>query len=206
MPNWCYNRVTVFGESSQVEKVLCFMQKALKEAPNHKASRPNRWIGQFVVMAGENWEQHACRGWIEEIDTTVTIKDERTGYFEIQFDSAWEPQMDAVDIAIKAALRGEECIDVDYVFVAEEPGEGIYINTDECGMFYNERYIVDFDYSEDNGEGGVEYFETLDETLQFFNELTGLSVKTLAEAQAVDDDRFEYIIIDEYLPEDLYSA
>ncbi len=188
MPNWCYNSVKVYGNKPHVEMVLEFMLKALRDAPNQDASDPTRWIGQFIVQAGGNWEEISCRGWVDEIDDEVLDLDVGEACFFLEFHSAWGPQMGAINCAIDAALRNipEEDRDVDYVYMAEESGNGVYINTDIEGRFFEDKYIIDiddnFDDIPDGFEEGANYFKSSNSAIRFLRQLTDIEIHDINHA------------------------
>lgn len=194
MANWCYNDVKVYGSKPQVEKVLEFMRKALNEAPNQTASSPTTWIGQFIVMAGENWEDISCRGWIDEIDDEVIDLDVGEACFFLSFHSAWSPQMGAIDCAIDAALRNitEKDRNVEYVYRAEEPSNGVYINTDTEGRFFEDRYAIDiydeFEGIPDGFEEGVNYFTSSNSVIRFLSQLTDIEIRDINHAFEICSD------------------
>ena len=56
------------------------------------------------------------------------------------------------------------------LFVTEEPGCGIYQTNDLDGVFFKDKYILD--YSED-----VEYFENIDQAVEFIENLIGIKIE-----------------------------
>ena len=56
------------------------------------------------------------------------------------------------------------------LFVTEEPGCGIYQTNDLESVFFKDKYVLD--YTED-----VEYFETIDQAVEFIEELIGLKIE-----------------------------
>lgn len=56
------------------------------------------------------------------------------------------------------------------LFVTEESGMGIYQTNDKDAIFFKSKYVLD--YTED-----VEYFETIDQAVEFIEELIGIKIE-----------------------------
>lgn len=64
--------------------------------------------------------------------------------FKVWQNDKWTPQLDLWDSLIEKFFTNDDgCRLVDYVYEAEEPGCGIYINTDEGGDFFPDLYKID---------------------------------------------------------------
>ena len=89
----------------------------------------------------------------------------------IDADSAWNPCTEFVDFLLKKLLPTDTSIK--YVYVAEEPGCEIYVNTDEKGMFFKEKLVIDFD---DGSVSDREYYtkDEIEDGLRRIYDLTGI--------------------------------
>lgn len=88
-------------------------------------------------------------------------------------------------------MNGEKFIEsyyktIKFLYVTEEPGCGIYQTNDLEGVFFKSKYVLD--YTED-----VEYFETIDQAVEFIEELIGIKIedKTVNSIQKAMDNYVE---------------
>ena len=174
MPNWCSSAYCIHGPKKPVEDAKKFIEKALSDAANKEASNPESWLGQIVIACGMDYGKVSCRGWIQDI---TEIEDMRIGleeisYFYIYSEDAWGPMPEVFLLLIEKKFPGQN---LELCFTAEEPGCGVYCNTDTSGIFFQDRWVVE-DY-----ESFHEYFETDEEVIDFINREFELSCKTIAD-------------------------
>jgi hypothetical protein len=124
MPNWCINNILFFGDRQNVAKLYEDWDTALKTV----SEGDDGWIGRLLIYKGIDPGKVYCRG------SADCLEMQNNGLFVITAD-AWLPMFAFYDYV--ADLYG-----LQYVLMAEEPGNGIYINTDAEGRFFPERYIV----------------------------------------------------------------
>lgn len=168
MPNWCKTNITFFSESEdQITKLydaLCKLDTGKSLLPNDFG---NLWLGNILHYFGFKWTDISCRGSISLID--ILSKDADRGfYFEIEQEDAWDANTEVWD----EILSKEEFSDINYVFMAEEPGCMLYVNSDSSGLFYDTRYTVDVclngKFSNDKTYGYTqEYFSTEKDCLAY---------------------------------------
>ena len=85
MPNWCMNRVQVFGTQEQLNAI-------------EKASNESQLLEYFAPI-GE-WEyDKACYAWGTKWDVSNVSSYLDDGYLEINFDTAWGPPLEAYKTA-----------------------------------------------------------------------------------------------------------
>lgn len=170
MPNWCSTNITFYSENkNQIEK----LHSVLDELDANETRLPNGfgnlWLGNIIDYFGENYKGNQCRGEIAYFDEVR--KDEEYYCFEIQQMDAWCPQLDAWEIALS---RADFC-DVNYVYVAEESGCGIYVCSDTDGLFYGDKYVVDLylegKYANADYDSSMNYFDDEDECLGYLNDI-----------------------------------
>ena len=157
MANYCSNSIAIFGyDKEKVDELRNLMFKFLHE--NSTSS-----IRAFVVVCGyssdEALKMTDGRDTFVDVDDEVSEK-ESIFYFKFQTETAWSPNVD-VFRKIISDKYGEE---LDMEYCSEEPGVGIYINTDEEGFFFTDRYYLD---SCINSEYETEYFENKQEVLDW---------------------------------------
>lgn len=160
MPNWSTTEYYVVGS----KKELSDLNKKMEKLENRKESLVkngfgNTWLGNLVESLGGDWEKVYCRGqWMCRVynkeNNSLTFTTE-TAWCEM---NEWRKFIESYYTTIKL------------LFVTEEPGCGIYQTNDKQGVFFKDKYILD--YTED-----VEYFETIDQAVEFIEELIGLKIE-----------------------------
>ena len=158
MANYCSNFIAVFGyDKEKLDELHNLVVKFFNE------NSTNNSIRAFVVACGYSSDEALImtdgRDTIVDVDTEVSEK-ERIFYFKFQTESAWNPNVD-VFRKIISDKYGEE---LDMEYCSEEPGMGIFINTDETGFFFTDRYYLN---SCINGEYETEYFESREKVLDW---------------------------------------
>lgn len=175
MPNWCSTDYYVVGSKKEVLD----LNKKMERLENRKKSLVknsfgNTWLGNLVKSLGGDWEKVYCRGeWMcreyNKEKNTLTFTTE-TAWREM---NEWRKFIESYYTTIKL------------LYVTEEPGMGIYQTNDKDGVFFKDRYILD--YGED-----IEYFETIDQVVKFTEEFIGVKIKdkTINDIQRTIDDFF----------------
>ena len=157
MANYCSNSIAIFGyDKEKVDELRNLMFKFLHE---NSTSSIRTFVGVCGYSSDEALKMTDGRDTFVDVDDEVSEK-ERIFYFKFQTESAWSPNVD-VFRKIISDKWGE---DLDMEYCSEEPGVGIYINTDEEGFFFTDRYYLD---SCINSEYETEYFENKQEVLEW---------------------------------------
>jgi len=136
MPNWCINKYSFYTDKEDKGELLQ-LYKNLEAVMNIPSDVSNGfglgWLGEVAIKHGLDWEKISCRG------EMTNLGDYEPGdwYFMLDADTAWSPTDELWETVI------EQYEDVYYVYVAEEPGCEIFINTDTEGRFFNETYLID---------------------------------------------------------------
>lgn len=160
MPNWCNTDYCILGS----KKELSDLNKKMEKLENRKKSLVkngfgNTWLGNLVKSLGGDWEKVYCRGqWMNR----EYNKEKNTLNFTTE--TAWR-EMDEWRKFIESCYTT-----IRILYVAEEPGCGIYQTNDLDGVFFKDKYILD--YSED-----VEYFENIDQAVEFIENLIGIKIE-----------------------------
>ena len=160
MPNWCSTEYYVVGSKRE----LSDLSKKMERLENRKESLVknsfgNTWLGNLVESLGGDWEKVYCRGqWM----CRVYNKENNTLTFTTE--TAWK-EMDEWRKFIESCYKT-----IKMLYVTEEPGCGIYQTNDLESVFFKDKYVLD--YTED-----VEYFETIDQAVEFIEELIGLKIE-----------------------------
>ena len=175
MPNWCSNNITFYADTAAGVQELFKMNKKLLDIDKNSNNL-------YSVLENHDLDpsHFSCRGTINYIDEIT----HGCNSFYIQTETAWSPTAEMWE-EIQNLYPG-----VSSVFIAEEPGCDYYVNSDEDGLFYAEKYKVDQYYSgyldskvlSKLGYGEKfynksfevnEYFSSKDEVLGFYSNLVG---------------------------------
>lgn len=97
--------------------------------------------------------------YISDCDELIASK-EGVYYFRCETTSAWENNM----LPIMCLLKNEYGNEVHLSFMSEEPGNALFLVKDETGVFYPERYKVEWCIG---CEWQVEYFCTFKELFDY---------------------------------------
>ena len=160
MPNWCSTDYYIVGSKKEVLD----LNKKMERLENRKKSLVkngfgNTWLGNLVKSLGGDWEKVYCRG---EWMCRDYNKEKNTLTFTTE--TAW-CEMDEWRKFIESCYKT-----IKILYVTEEPGCGIYQTNDKHGIFFKSKYVLD--YTED-----VEYFETIDQAVEFIEELIGIKIE-----------------------------
>lgn len=160
MPNWCSTDYYVVGSKKEVLD----LNKKMERLENRKKSLVkngfgNTWLGNLVNYLGGDWEKVYCRG---EWMCREYNKEKNTLTFTTE--TAWR-EMDEWRKFIESCYKT-----IKILYVTEEPGMEIYKTNDKDAIFFKSKYVLD--YTED-----VEYFETIDQAIEFIEELIGIKIE-----------------------------
>lgn len=181
MANWCYNCIAIYrrnlkGESLRQIQDLYVKLKSFgtagsvlgepkKDSEGKYVSQD--WYGNLLMMCGIPEKDIECRGSIQGVQW-VNDKYKDGGWIKIETETAWSPQVE--DVVGK--MLEDYYPDLNYEFIAEEPGCEIYINTDVSGRFFVDRYKIDYDISEiDPKYCDTEYFDKEEDFLDRVKEI-----------------------------------
>lgn len=160
MPNWSTTEYYVVGS----KKELSDLNEKMEKLENRKESLVkndfgNTWLGNLVESLGGDWEKVYCRGqWM------CRVYNKENNSLTFTTETAW-CEMDEWREFIESCYKT-----IKMLYVTEEPGCGIYQTNDLEGVFFKDKYVLD--YTED-----VEYFETIDQAVEFIEELIGLKIE-----------------------------
>lgn len=139
MPNWCMIDYCFYGNKESVKKFKQDIDEFTSK--NYKENEfGTNWLGNIVLGYGFPYEGNdfEFRGKIDEIHM-----DEDDEKLFISISTAWSPKPEMWDAIIdKHFTNTDGGRELDYVFVAEEPGFEVYVNTDTEGTIFHERYVL----------------------------------------------------------------
>jgi len=145
MPNWCTTNVMFYGNRDKVKKLYEDWDTAI----NVIAEGDDGWLGRLLVYNGIDCNEVYCRGFVD------TLELQEDGLYVIS-DDAVVPMLSFYNLI--AVIYG-----LQYVLTAEEPGLGLYLNTDTEGRYFPERYMLEIVLDDDEAYKGDKLIETLKE-------------------------------------------
>ncbi len=173
MPNWCDTTWKVTGkDTGTLMRFYMDMLRATGELGGMAESERKYvdedgegkeaqygWLGTIYLSAGYGMEELLERKFMMRgFDAQVSMSERKSGdgcdVVEIWLQTAWEPYIEDFRKMMSEKYPGlrAECL-------AEEPGCGIYVNTDASGDLFNVRWKVSYNTGggSDDSEG-EEYF------------------------------------------------
>lgn len=193
MPNWCATSIVFYsfdrGQIEKLHKIIFEMNKTGRIENGFG----NLWLGNFVDKCGLDYNDVYCRGMITYFDD-ARVDDDGRWYLIIYQDDAWYPITEVWDLFLAWC-----CPDVKYVYCAEEPGCEIYINTDTSGLFFSDKYMVEW-YDEDDWITDSDYLESDDALLSFAKEM-GFETNSVSDALEYLDSRND-VVVHRFLPKE----
>ena len=159
MPNWCFTSYVVTGD----EKEVCDLYEKMRSLEERDESLVENgfgktWLGNLVTLLGGDWNTIYCRG-----DWSDLTKDDDNGALRFDTETAW------CDADETIAFLQEKYPNLEFYFIAEEPGMGYYATNDTAGEYFPQRYTI---LPYDSGE---EYQYEEGEEQAFFDEITNLT-------------------------------
>ena len=147
MPNWCATSVAVIAyrnvenSANQLRRLHSIFTSPVETQDKADST----WIGNYLYALGIIPDKHESgfRSFLSYVDDVKSDNDME--YFTIETEDAWGPKTDAFDL-IMSDPRFDR---LQYVYIAEEPGCGVYINTDEDGIIFRDRYKIEYYDSDD---------------------------------------------------------
>jgi len=189
MPNYCSSKYAFFandeniGELKRLHDCLTDTIAVLSQVKND--FEPG-CLGKVAIEHGIDPKCIPCRGGINYLSNFEA----ESGYFTLDTETAWAP-MDELWEAVISRYSG-----ISYVYIAEEPGLEVYINTDVEGTFFTERYLFEICGYTPVPEGWCvddekldyleirKYFKDFDELADYCTKLTGKEFGTFEELKS----------------------
>lgn len=140
MPNWCYNRMVVFGNSAEIKD---FQQKCLSAM--RKAEETGVW-SLYAIYEEFGFEEKEIldndsngyiRGNIVYVDEVVSPYKNGQYCILIEYESAWSSMLEGFNYLFSKYYKS-----LRQYTVAEECGMEIYINTDTNHEYFDEKYVL----------------------------------------------------------------
>ena len=159
MANYCANSIVFFSKDrSKLARLLRKVYAA------YESSGPGFW--NLLILHGYTNRQIAGladkRDCFTYCDTKLNL-DKDTYSFRIDTETAWEPHVTVFYKVIREKYENA----IQLVYMAEECGSQIYINSDQEGRYFTEHYMVDCCH---RGEFIKEYFNSYHEAVDWIRD------------------------------------
>ena len=157
MANTCINNITFYSnDKEKIERLFKDFHTAY-EIRDEKGYRVS-CAYDLIKNMGYDYEgkmDFRKRNYFTLISGEIDIVELDEGnlyHFEVCTESAWTPNMQL----FKALIEEESYKGIELVYLSEESGCELYINTDTTGYFYETRYAI-MSYLENREDGEDEY-------------------------------------------------
>ena len=193
MPNWCNNTSVILSykkDNENLKKVYNTISEIIGNGTLELYTHLTNLSEEEVLSGSYDY----IRGSLNDVQF-----DEDNQTITLYWDTAWEPMVEGLQ-------RILEPYGLHSYTIAEEPGECVYVNTDETGLYFKDRYVFRA-YDAKEGVYTSDYFETEDEAVKFVREYLGRvrGINNFEEAEkAVEkyNDKHEnddsYIVFEEF--------
>ena len=171
MANYCANSIIFYAKRKKpLEEIRQMVSRCLSDAKLNS-------VKQFLIFADlkrlADGEFCDGRDYFVNCDAEVE-KDIGLYCLRVETESAWSPNMIVIELMLKAKYNGT----VKMVYESEEVGSDVYVNTDKLGLYFVDRYKVEFNYKDDTDS---EYFTDWRSTVKYLHEKFPLAKLCLAE-------------------------
>lgn len=161
MSNYCSNNIAFYSND---KTLLQNLYDIMLDVFNNSKSRS---VYDILLKHGYSTEEAQkisdSRDYLAYMEFELT--DKRCGYyaFKAETESAWQPNMTTFFYLLQDKYANK----ISLVYTSEEPGSGVFINTDVDGLFFTDRYKIDCCL--DNNYF-TDYFTNFNEVIEFIQE------------------------------------
>ena len=132
MPNWCSNSIAFYqedGGSAMLEAFYMDIQK-YQDYTDPETGKLSDWVGHWLQSNKVDTDDLYARGFFSNCELNPE-------HVLIHMETAWAPLPEVWDLMA-------EKYDLAYVYISEEPGCEVYVNTDGAGRFFSTRYMMNY--------------------------------------------------------------
>ena len=130
MPNWCWNSVAFYqedGGNAMVEAFYADIQK-YQDYRDPETGKLSDWVGHWLQSNRVDTDNLYTRGFFTNCELNGN-------HVRVDMETAWSPLPEVWDLMA-------EKYELAYVYISEEPGNAVYVNTDSTGKFFSTRYMM----------------------------------------------------------------
>lgn len=131
MANMCYNTIVFYGDPVCIKELYSHIERI------HKTNDDDKQYNDYTMLAEAYNLNLAEAGWfmcLEDVD----VEDDEITSFRLDTKTKWVPKEEIFN-AICNHYKGK----INYVYMAEEIGFKVFVNTDIQGIYFVDRYYVD---------------------------------------------------------------
>ena len=136
MANMCSNAMRIYGDREQLEKLHALINKAIDDTDRTNPVYLTFLLAGYSESEIKTLGMPNCYGM--ETDEEITTGKYGITYLCVWYESAWSPAISQWN-----AMLSRFFPKLKQVTISEECGNEIYINTDESGYFFPDRYYMD---------------------------------------------------------------
>lgn len=153
MPNWASTNYVFKGASEEQAKDLYEKIETLNQMtePLEKSDFGRLWMGCLVTLLGGDWNHVYCRGEIIDYDLDGD-------HVSITCETAWG-EMPEFRHFLEQQYPGSK-----FYYCVEECGNCVYATNDLEGLYFKDRYCLDY-------YDGIECFETLEDVAEYVGDI-----------------------------------
>ena len=132
MPNWCGNSVAFYQKNQGTTMIEAFYAD-IQKYQHYKDPETNdssSWVGHWLESNRVDTKNLYARGYINNCEL-------HSDHVRIDMETAWGPLTEVWDLMA-------DKYDLAYVYISEEPGCEVYVNTDIVGMYFTTRYQLNY--------------------------------------------------------------
>ena len=176
MANYCTNSIVFFSKDKT--KLSRFLRKVY-------AAFDSIGSGFYNLMVLHGYKNREILSVIDKRDSfthcdTKLEQDKDTYSFRVDVETAWEPHMGMFYKIIREKYNDA----IQLVYMAEECGSDLYVNSDKEGIYFSERYMIDCCH---DGEYLKEYFDTYQEAINWIkSEYVGIDINEYTSLKDVE--------------------
>lgn len=175
MANFCSNSIVFYSKDKQ--KLSVFLRKIY-------AAFDSQGSGIYNLMVLHGYKDREILNSIDKRDCFTfcdsKLRTDKDIYsFQVDEESAWVPHMEV----FRKILRQKYGNAIRMVFLSEECGNDIYINTDTEGKYFTERYKVECSHGKEYKD---EYFSEYSDLIRFVNEEYGTDLTEFDDVEDVE--------------------
>ena len=175
MANYCSNSIVFFSKDKS--KLSRFLRKVY-------AAYDSIGSGFYNLMVLHGYKNREILSVIDKRDSfthcdTKLAQENDTYSFRVDVETAWEPHM----AMFYKIIREKYSDAIQLVYMAEECGSDLYVNSDKEGIYFRERYMVDCCH---NGEYLKEYFESYSEAIDWIRSEYGIDTDKFDSIQEIE--------------------
>lgn len=194
MANDCFNGIVFYGKDSVVlQKLRCQIERCISSSARNSFPylfKLNGYTEEEIKKICDRRDQfYSC-------DPEISC-DGSTYYFQVDTVTAWTPHMEVFETLLQRTYRNR----IQFVYIAEESGCGVYENSDRNGTYFKIRYKVSCCHK---GIYYDKYFEDYGTMLEWVqNEYDGVDMsdsrttldieEKIADLDTLDDEDYFYI-------------